>query len=202
MTLPPSVSAGSLRASPRLLNGPHANVAASPSKPPATPTGAQCMPNLSRCLVTGCPHPYKAKGYCRLHYHRFLIHGDPHITKKPGKRAKHNARALFIPSHLALNEMSIPQLEALITRVKSNIAKRRAQEVPTKILREVFEQVVSILKDFHSREELAKVSWDALHLVPIHDSAIAMDVRAALLPLRHRHIDLSKLPTPFVLGLA
>jgi hypothetical protein len=29
------------------------------------------------CLVEGCPEPYRAKGYCNLHYKRWMKTGDP-----------------------------------------------------------------------------------------------------------------------------
>lgn len=29
------------------------------------------------CAVDGCNEKYRAKGYCRIHYQRFLRHGDP-----------------------------------------------------------------------------------------------------------------------------
>lgn len=42
------------------------------------------MATKSLCLVEGCGKPLNAKGYCRNHYYRFRMHGDP----LSGKAAK------------------------------------------------------------------------------------------------------------------
>ena len=38
----------------------------------------------SSCAVTGCEQPYRAKGYCLLHYTRWHRHGDPLMVKPSG----------------------------------------------------------------------------------------------------------------------
>lgn len=35
------------------------------------------MATKSLCSVSGCGKPFSAKGYCRNHYYRFRMHGDP-----------------------------------------------------------------------------------------------------------------------------
>jgi hypothetical protein len=42
------------------------------------------------CTVEGCERTdYKARGYCKMHYRRWLNHGDPNIVKrKVGGRPK------------------------------------------------------------------------------------------------------------------
>lgn len=35
------------------------------------------MATKSLCSVPGCGKPFNAKGYCRNHYRRFRVHGDP-----------------------------------------------------------------------------------------------------------------------------
>lgn len=35
-----------------------------------------------RCSIAGCDRPHKGKGYCNLHYQRWLAHGDPLAGRK------------------------------------------------------------------------------------------------------------------------
>ena len=35
-----------------------------------------------RCSVEFCTEPYAAKGYCHLHYNRWMRHGDPHKARR------------------------------------------------------------------------------------------------------------------------
>lgn len=33
---------------------------------------------MSGCNIQGCERPHRSRGYCKVHYERWRIHGDPH----------------------------------------------------------------------------------------------------------------------------
>src|SRR5947207_1406339 len=38
------------------------------------------LDTFNKCQVDGCINPHLAKGFCRLHYRRWSVHGDPNIV--------------------------------------------------------------------------------------------------------------------------
>lgn len=36
------------------------------------------------CTIDNCDKPYRAKGYCQMHYRRHYIYGDPNFIKNVG----------------------------------------------------------------------------------------------------------------------
>jgi hypothetical protein len=48
------------------------------------------MADLPVCSVKDCNKPVRARGYCRLHYERFMRHGDPEGGRTPnGEQMSH-----------------------------------------------------------------------------------------------------------------
>lgn len=39
--------------------------------------------NIKKCSIEGCESPIIARGWCSLHYQRWMHHGDPLLTKTP-----------------------------------------------------------------------------------------------------------------------
>ncbi len=42
------------------------------------------MSTMKDCSIPLCPRPARARGWCRLHYNRWLTHGDPMMVRKGG----------------------------------------------------------------------------------------------------------------------
>lgn len=51
------------------------------------------------CSIEGCQSKHWAKKYCRMHYQRNMIYGDPHATKRKGYAVIAGYKTLFIKDH-------------------------------------------------------------------------------------------------------
>lgn len=47
------------------------------------PEGFMAQQPVLYCLVKGCDNPHLCKGYCSMHYQRWINNGDPLISKAP-----------------------------------------------------------------------------------------------------------------------
>jgi hypothetical protein len=57
------------------------------------------------CTLDSCDRPYTAKGYCRIHYERWVRNGDPreHVEPNKGWTMKEGYRLLRRPDHPRAN---------------------------------------------------------------------------------------------------
>ena len=58
------------------------------------------------CLISGCGRKHEARGYCRNHYRRFRMYGDPLVVKQPLSKVylrSDNLRPARLPYGLAVN---------------------------------------------------------------------------------------------------
>ena len=42
--------------------------------------------NKATCSVDGCERPFSARGYCKRHYERWRLNGDPLVVRKRGTK--------------------------------------------------------------------------------------------------------------------
>lgn len=38
---------------------------------------------MKTCSIAGCAKPKAGRGWCQMHYRRWLVHGDPHYVRPP-----------------------------------------------------------------------------------------------------------------------
>jgi hypothetical protein len=60
---------------------------------------------MPECSIEGCHRPVRSRGWCGIHYRRWLVHGDPTKTLRPtlgtGRRRKNGYVMLKRPDHRA-----------------------------------------------------------------------------------------------------
>lgn len=39
---------------------------------------------MRTCSIEDCPYPHEARGFCKKHYRRWRVHGDPLVVGKGG----------------------------------------------------------------------------------------------------------------------
>ncbi len=62
------------------------------------------------CIIADCGRKHEAHGYCRNHYRRFHIYGDPLLVKQPLSKVhlrSDNLRPARLPYGLAINLATI-----------------------------------------------------------------------------------------------
>lgn len=40
------------------------------------------------CQIPGCDHQHEARGFCHMHYQRFLRHGNPYVGGRPSEQTR------------------------------------------------------------------------------------------------------------------
>ncbi|MFE9923288.1 hypothetical protein ACFYQA_17385 [Streptomyces sp. NPDC005774] len=67
------------------------------------------------CTVTGCHQPRDAQGYCRLHYQRWQITGDPNVT--PGQAIEEAVVGRVVAGQPPGRRLTVAEREAAVSRL-------------------------------------------------------------------------------------